>query len=419
MKKKTFVLPFIGFLLIAQLQLTAQLSEDQLQVSELEIMDSIYSNILEESRDYWIKLPENYNPNSGKKYPVIYLLDGFSLKNSLESVYNNYWGHYLPQMILVGISNKTNRTRDLTTSKIESRHGSVMNVETGGAENFVQFIEKELIPFIDKTYPSSPYRTLIGHSYGGLFAINMLINHSHIFNNYITVDPSLDWDNQKLLIQAKEKLETKSFKGKSLFVSLAAEQLHMFDEKVTIENLMQDTSEFTLFARSIVDFSNTAFSQEQNGLNFSWKVYPEDLHGTVPLPTMRDGLVFLFKWFQFETPQKYNNPATTMEELSELLNRQEEIYTSHFGYPSPPMVEELFIGYGYMNMQMGNPEKAQMFFEKSIKYYPSSAEGYGALAEYYEGQEDYQKALDYAQQAFKLSKTDYYRNMVEKLKMGK
>lgn len=409
----------IGSFLMIHPQLKAQSFENESNSYETDIVDSLYSSTLAESRDFWVSLPENYNPDSGRKYPVIYLLDGFSLRNSLETVYENYWGHYMPHMILVGISNRNNRTRDLTTSQIKMRRGSAMNDETGGAEKFTQFIENELIPHIDSSYLTTPYRTLIGHSYAGLFTINMLINHGDLFDNYIAIDPSIEWDNQKMLIEAKEKLKTNNFKGKSLFVSIAAEQLHMFDEKVTIENLMQDTSEFTLFSRSIVDFSTFVESQNQSGLNFSWKVYPEDLHGTVPLPSIRDGLIFLFKWFQFESPQKYNNPETTIVELKKLLKHQEEVYTKQFGYPFPPMVEELFTGYGYMNMQMGHPEKALLFFKMNIKYYPNSAGAYGSMADYYQSQNDFKNALEYATKAYEISGTEYYKNMMEELKTKK
>ncbi len=253
----------IGSLLIFQQKLFAQSTTNQSTQHSTEIVDSIYSKTMEENRSFWVKIPETYNPDSDKKYAVVYLLDGFSLKNTLETVYDNYWGHYLPEMILVGVSNRTNRTRDLTTSQIKMRHGSAMNVETGGAETFTQFMEEELIPYIDNKYPTMPYRTLIGHSYAGLFTINTLINHRHIFENYIAIDPSLDWGNQKLLNQAKEKFNTNSFKGKSLFVSLAAEQLHIHNENITIDNIMEDSSEYTLFARSIIDFSNYAFYNQR------------------------------------------------------------------------------------------------------------------------------------------------------------
>lgn len=405
----------ILFIVSGNLQGVAQSSD----LSQTEITDSLYSKTLEEYRDFWVKLPENYNPNSNTNYPVIYLLDGFSLKNTLETVYENYWGHYLPHMILVGISNRTNRTRDLTTSQIKMRRGNIMDTETGGAEKFTKFIEKELIPYIDNTFPTTPYRTLIGHSYAGLFTINMLVNHVHLFKNYIAIDPSIEWDNQKLLIEAKEKLKAGNFKGKSLFVSLAAEQLHMQNENITLENIMDDTSEFSLFARSIIEFSNFTASQKQNELSFFWKVYHEDLHGTVPLPSIRDGLISVFKWYQFKHPQKYNNPNTTVEEIVSLLKNQADIYTSHFGYPTPPMIEEMLSGYGYMNMQMGQPEKAYLFFKMNIDYYPNSANAYDSMADYYEFEEDNDNAIKHATKAFELSRTDYHKNKLKQFKTKK
>ena len=388
------------------------MTQIQAQIDTSSKSDSIYSNTFNEYKNFWVQLPENYNPNSSEKYPVIYILDGGVMLNTLETVYNNYWGHYLPHMILVGISNQTNRTRDLTTSQIKMRRGSEFDQDTGGADKFTEYITSELIPYVDKTYPTTSYRTLIGHSYAGLFTVNMLINHGSFFKNYIAIDPSLDWDNQKLLKQAKEKLTSENFKGKSLFISMAAEQLHMMDESVTVNNLMENTSEFTLFPRSIMEFSNFAESHKESGLNFSWKIYPEDLHGTVPLPSIRDGLVNIFKWFQFKNPPKYNNPETTVAELTKLLNNQAKIYLENFGYSVPPMVEELFNGYGYMNLQMGAPEKAKLFFEMGVKYYPKSANSFDSLAEYYETVEDFPNALKNIKKAFELSRNDTHKKRI-------
>jgi predicted alpha/beta superfamily hydrolase len=415
MKYQTLLFLLIGSILILNQNVIAQSTEQQSEQFEKQIVDSIFSKSMGENRDFWVKLPDNYNPNGREKYAVIYLLDGFSLKSKLEAVYDNYWGHYLPHMILVGVSNRTNRTRDLTTSQIQMRRGSAMDSQTGGADNFTKFIEQELIPYIDSNYQTLAYRTLIGHSYAGLFTINMLVNHTHLFQNYIAIDPSLDWDDQKLLKQAKEKFKTEDYSGKSLFVSLAAEQLHMHNESITIDNIMSDTSEFSLFPRSIIDFSNFATTQDQNGLNFLWDVYPEDLHGTVPLPSMRDGLIFLFKWYQFKSPQKYNNPETPIEELVALLKEQEQINTEHFGVHTAPMIDELLNGYGYMNMQMGQPEKAFMFFEMNIEQNPKNASAYDSMAEYYESQNDKENTLKYLKKAFELSGADYYKNRINEV----
>lgn len=408
MKKSTLLILIISSLFIFNQKLIGQ-SKSTAQTT----IDTLFSKTLDEYREFWVKLPENYDFNNNQEYPVVYLLDGISLQNSLETVYDNYWGHYLPHMILVGISNRTNRTRDLTTSKVNMRRGSSFKKESGGAENFTEFMENELIPYIDNKYKSLGHRTLIGHSYAGLFTINMLINHKHLFQNYIAIDPSLDWDNQKLLKEAKEKLTSESYKGKSLFVSLAAEQLHIWDEEVTMENIMNDSSEFTLFARSIIEFSNYTKSQKKNGLNFSWKVYNEDLHGTVPLPSIRDGLIFLFEWYQFKSPQKYNNPATPIEELVSLLKKQEQIYSQNFGVPTAPMISELLSGYGYMNMQMEQYEKAFMFFQMNIKYNPKNPTAYEAMADFYEFQKDKENTLKYLNKALNLSGENYYKLKIE------
>ena len=414
MMKRTLLI--FALLFIKMQRTVAQSNGSSAAENNLEVVDSIYSNILKESREFWVKLPENFNPEDNVKYPVIYLLDGFSLKSTLETVYNNYWGHYLPHMILVGVSNRNNRTRDLTISQVETRHGGQVDTETGGADKFGAFLEKELIPFIDAEYPTTPYRTLIGHSYGGLFTIDMFLKNNALFKNYLAIDPSLEWDNQLIMNQVKQKLKTEDFSGKGLFISLAAEQLHMQNENITIENIMEDDTEYSLFARSIIEFSEFTISQKQNRLKFSWKVYPEDLHGTVPLPAIRDGLIFLFDWYQFKSPQKYNNPETTVVELRELIKVQELIYTQNFGYKTPPMIEELFNGYGYMYLQMEQLEKAKMFFELAIKYYPNSANVYDALADYYEAQKDYTNALKLVTKAFEISGSDYHKNRMESLK---
>ncbi len=413
MKQYIYLLVLTGSILMVNQHAIAQTTESQTEQFQNRIVDSIFSKTLSESRDFWVRLPDNFQPDNDEKYAVIYLMDGFSLESTLEAVYDNYWGHYLPHMILVGVSNRKNRTKDLTTSQIKMRHGSAFDYETGGAETFTKFMEEELIPYIDSKYPTMTYRTLIGHSHAGQFTINMLVNHAHLFENYIAIDPTLDWDNQKLLKQAKEKFKTEDYNGKSLFVSLAAEMLHIQNESITIDNVMSDTSEFSLPARSIIEFSQLVKSQNQ--LNFSWKVYHEDLHGTVPLPTIRDGLIFLFQWYQFKSPQKFNNPETPIEELASLLKEQEQIYTEHFGVPTAPMVDEMLNGYGYMNMQMGQPEKAFMFFEMNIKQNPNSANAYDSMAEYYESQNDKENALKYLNKAFELSGKDYYKERIEAL----
>ena len=402
----------LALILFTQLGLNAQVVTNQ-YLSKVGVKDSLYSNTLKELRLFYVQLPADYNKNNLKKYPVIYILDGENLLPTVSNVHSFYSGGFMPEAILIGISNHKNRTRDLTTSVVKNLYNN--KDKTGEAENFEKFIASELIPYIENKYPVTNYRTLIGHSYGGLFAINTLVNHASLFNNYIAIDPSLDWDNQKLITQAKSILASKNYKGKSLFMSLSG-QLHMQNSKITIDNVMQDSSDFTLFPRSNIAFSNVVRKNAKNGLTFDWKFYPRDLHGTIPFPSIMDGLISVFKWYQMENTDKINSFDTSKEELLSIIKYREEKLQSHFGYSEPPYPEALLNMSGYMNMDMKQLAKAKMYFEQTLKYYPKSANAYDSMADYYEAQGDIPNATKYVIKANNLKSSDYYKKRIEGLK---
>lgn len=382
------------------------------------VLDSLYSQSLKEYRKLFVQLPVNYNENSNKKYPVAYILDGEVFLPTVNNVQSFYSGGFTPEMVLIGISNTNNRTRDLTTSKIKEKYGMPFNEENGGAGDFSKFIETELIPFIEKNYPVTNFRTLIGHSYGGLFTIYTLIHHPHLFSNYLAIDPSLDWDDQKLIAEAKEKLPSHNYKRKSLFMSLNG-QLHMQNALVTIDNVMQDTTDYTLFPRANISFSNLVNQNKQNGLTYNWKFYPSDLHGTIPFPSIMDGLIFTFEWYQMEQTSKINSFETPKEELFNIIKKRAQKLETNFGYAIPPYPEELLNMSGYMNMEMQKPEKAKMYFELAIEYYPHSANAYDSMADFYERNKEYKSALKYVAKAYEINENDYRKQRLKKLKSKK
>jgi len=418
MQNRLTLLLTIGLVILIQQFANAQVNQNQQFLQKIGITDSLYSKILNESRKIYIQLPDGYTPGKNQKYPVAFILDGELFLPTLTDVHNYYSGGFMPEMVLIGISNDKNRIRDLTSSTITTNYGMPFNQENGKAENFSKFIENELIPFIENKYPVTNYRTLIGHSYGGLFAIYSLLKHPHLFANYLAIDPSLDWDNQKLLKEAEEILASQKYENKFLFMSLSG-QLHMQNSKVTIDNVMQDTTEFTMFARSNIAFSNAVRQNAKNGLSFDWKFYPRDLHGTVPFPSIMDGLISLFEWYQWENTDKFNSPDTPKEELLSIIKYREKKLKDHFGYAEPPYPEEILNMSGYMSMDMEQLEKAKMYFELAMNYYSGSANAFDSMADFYERKGDFANAVKYVNKAFELSGSDYYKQRVEGLKLKK
>lgn len=405
----------IGLIIVFQQLVTAQGNQNQQFLQKVGALDSLYSKVLNETREIYVQLPASYDSEKSQNYPVAYILDGEIFLPTVNDVQNYYSGGFTPEMVLVGIANDKNRVRDLTTSTITTKYGMPFNEKNGEADNFRKFIESELIPFIESKYPVTNYRTLIGHSYGGLFTISTLLKQPDLFANYVAIDPSLDWDDQKLLKEAQDVFAKQKYTNKALFMSLSG-QLHMQNSEITIDNVMQDTTDFTLFARSNISFSNSVKQNAKNGLFFDWKFYSKDIHGTVPLPSIMDGLVSLFEWYQMENTDKINSFNTTKDELFSIIKLREEKLKKHFGYTEAPYPEELLIMLGHMNMDMQQPEKAKMYFELATEYYPESANSFDSMADYYEAQGDVTNAIIYVTKAFELSGSDLYKKRIEELK---
>jgi predicted alpha/beta superfamily hydrolase len=164
----------------------------------------------------YVSLPHDYDP-AAKKYPVVYLLDAdYSFLIARNITDHLAERNDLPPVILVGIAYdgppqyRMNRTRDYTPVFVPTGgYGPEYQKVSGGAPKFKQFLETELIPFIDATYATIPGdRCLVGHSYGGLFGAWTLLTSSSLFKRYIIVSPSL-WYDDRLPARLERKLAAK------------------------------------------------------------------------------------------------------------------------------------------------------------------------------------------------------------------
>ena len=180
------------------------------------------SDILKENRILNIYLPPSYSTESTKKYPVIYLLDGSLDEDFIHIVglvqFGSFsWINMLPETIIVGIAN-TDRKRDFTfPSKVQKDKNDFPT--TGKSADFIQFIEKELQPYIDSNFRTSSSRTLIGQSLGGLLATEILFKKPTLFDNYIIISPSLWWDNESLIAMQATSYSSK----KSVYIAVGKE----------------------------------------------------------------------------------------------------------------------------------------------------------------------------------------------------
>lgn len=406
MKILRLTIQFASFLMLCTNGIHAQIAQKNNQIL-IGSIDSVNSKILNEKRKIWIYVPASANSEvyAKQKYPVIYLLDGDSnfppLVGMLKYLNDSY---SLPEMIVVGIPN-TDRTRDLTPTHMDSWHVTNLVLDndfcktSGGGENFISFIEKELIPHIDSVYPTTPYRIIIGHSFGGLTVMNTFIHHTGLFRAYVAIDPAMSWDNQKLLKETNQALETNTYAGISLFLSIANTMVPGLD---TI-SVKQDTTRRTEYIRSNLELRDNFARNKQNQLDFAWRYYGNDNHGSVPLITMYDALRWLFNYYHMDV---FNEDYKNIEPLFSNVSK-------HLGYHvKPPGIMVNFLANAFLSLK--EYDAAKYLLDLNASSYPDSWAVYNNIGNYYRDRADTSKAIDYYKKALSIKELPVVRQKLEK-----
>ncbi len=188
------------------------------------IQTKLYSNILQEEREIIIHLPRGYNPD--KQYPVNYVLDGTSLDIPIAKTYNILSAvGYTPKTIIVGIPNISGkgRQRDYTPPYMRMDIDE-KNSPLGEGDKFLSFIQKELIPFIDKNYSTSDTRLFSGNSRGGLLVMYSLIYKPKLFEARFCFSPAVWRENNLIVSKVNEFIESKDTLSTFLYMSLGSKE---------------------------------------------------------------------------------------------------------------------------------------------------------------------------------------------------
>ncbi|MBV8389206.1 MAG: hypothetical protein JO080_05345 [Mucilaginibacter sp.] len=371
-------------------------------------VDTIYSKALNEKRSIQVHVPEG---DKNQHYPVLYILDGEEHFQSAVAISEQLSG-LIPPMIVVGIDNMghSSRERDLTPTKVNS--SALVNDGdarlSGGGENFFRFMEKELIPYIDSKYPTASYRMISGHSLGGLAVVNAFFNHTNLFNSYITLDPSIWWDQQKWIKKCEGEMSKHDFKNKSLFVGIA----NNIPPGMDTISILKDTGIIAPVTQAVLPFVHVIRDSKPVGLRWSSKFYPNERHGTVELISEYDALRFLFDFYTFRTSQFSGHPELNEDSV---LAAHYKMVSEKMGYtvlPTENTVNEL----AYSCMGNRKMTVAYKLFIRNTKLYPNSSNVFDSLGDYYVTAGDKQKAIEAFTKALSIQEVDDTRRKLNELK---
>lgn len=331
----------------------------------------LHSSVLNEDRTYQVSLPASYAWAEDRHYPVLYLLDGPDhVGHTTGSVGYLASSGEIPEMIVVALAS-TVRVRDFTPTNWERWVGG------GGAGNFRRFLASELIPEVEKNFRSDGFRVLSGHSAGGGFVLYCLASEPSLFQGYVALSPSLDWDDglpqrdlEKSFLAAKRVPAFLYFAWSDDFGSALA-----LDEKLVA----------TLKAHS------------PPGFRWQAKGYPQETHGSIALVGQIDALRALYSGYRFH---------------NDLMDKGLPFAEQHFAALSArlghdiPVPESVLNGFGYQALEQGKGDEAIAIFQRVVAANPTSANAYDSLADGYAEAKRLPEAVQAADRAVALA-TEY------------
>lgn len=338
----------------------------------------ITSKILNEDRQIIISLPDDYAKNNAK-YPVLYLTDGLQniehVRGSVEILTRT--GN-IPPIIIVGIKS-VNRERDFTPTNTES------NPKSGGSKQFLEFIETELITYIDTTYRTNSFRILEGHSLGGLFAASTLIEKPEIFQSFIIMSPAFWWNGEELTNKAKVFFKSNPNLEKSLFFGIGKKE---------------SSKEFGM-RKELTNFIDVLNATKPQKLNFEHKEFDDEGHMSSPLLSNYYGLKFIFADLKYsdEFKENYSNAI--------FLKKEKEII-SKYGENAKRTAETYYeLGATIYNEDLSG---AITVFKRSVDVYPYDINLITTLAKLYEKNKDISNAIDTYKYAIEVSEKNNFGN---------
>lgn len=230
-----------------------------------------------------------------ERFPVLYLTDGNLTFDVAKGISHPLQlAGQVQRYIVVGVgypganpfAGNILRCRDFTswrrppipglprTSPIAAVHG----LEGGapqwhGAERFLAFIREELIPLIDRTYPTMPNdRACAGYSMGGGLCLHALFSQPDLFARYLLVSPSICYgDDDYGLDEAREFIAS----GKQLDarVFMAVGELEELDADEGVAK--------PRFVSSVCRLAALLRNARMPGLDLACRIFPGETHASV------------------------------------------------------------------------------------------------------------------------------------------
>ena len=329
------------------------------------------SQVLESKRNFKIYLPEGYEEDEKKNYPLAIVLNG-------DYLFDLYVGNSVlfskrdkaPKQIVIGISMEKTKRKDIS---FDSNSGRL----TADANNFYEFLRDEMLFYIESNYRTSPFITLVADGYSANFITHFLKEKTAFINSFVCINPNFS-----------------DFIGKEL-------------ESYRLERLQQEDNTFYFYSNNSSSFSpnkQVKISRLQKGLatldikNFN--IVNDTLNTSSSISAISEAipraLTNVFEIYssiskeEFEKNIKELSPPDAIEYLENKYLEIEFLFGSNLGIRERDIyaIEDIII-------DKENGDYLRDFGDMILKIFPSSPLGDYYIGRFYETGKMYKKALKY------------------------
>ena len=286
----------------------------------------------------------------------------------------------MPETIVVTIDNE-NRIRDYTPTP----HATA-DVPSGKADVFLDYIEKELIPFVDSSYKTSEFRILQGHSLGGLLSLYTVQARPELFSAHYAFSPSLHWGDNKTVEKIITYLSSRESLQQFIYMNLG-------DEIVKSEYEPRNTMR-TSFLRLQAFFKEQSIS----GLRVKSEVLKSLPHAATNITGLVNATNELYRYWVL--------PFDAMEKGPEAIAEHYEKLSSDLYREVKPRMESVNFAADYVTNGINSPERGMELLKYNAALYPDSALVNFNLAKGYKQREEMELAKKYGHKSLKLTASE-------------
>ncbi len=332
---------------------------------------------LQERRDVKYYFPEDYTPD--KKYPLVVVLDGeylFDQVVAISKFYSRFQG--MPQAIVVGIEQSKDELRWYDCAFEE-----VSGLPTEKGKLFYEFLGMEIIPYLDTTFNTAPFKVFVGYDITANFGNYYLFKDRSLFNAYISISPLLATEMQTRVPARLKEMD------QQIFYHLIAEQ-GKGDDWAHIQQL-----------------NNGLKSLDKENIHYYYDEYP----GANPVSVATYGIGKAwdrtFQIFKPISPEEYQKEILTSEEpVFTYLQKKYEMIESLFGFSKPVALNDITAIYAGCRKKE-DTESLKPLSDLCKQQFPETMLGFYFEGEYYEQMGEPKKALRTFEKAFGMKEIDF------------